>query len=393
MNYLDAIDFESTIRDYEFTKKAQRQIHRAVTSETFIDMDAEKILHLLKSDFEIVSFKDYLKRYIYERAQINERFDRVPEEVYRDIIRDAFLENNVPHSAEAATTRLSAAVKSWLASDRVRRETVFLLGFALRMDNQDVNEFLTKVLKEDGFRENDPGEAVYSFCFQRGLPYARARELLRLFEGLRAGDGKRPAAQARENADEAALLARLLAGSDGQGREEAAPAYLMFHSLYARCQAVIANIYTADEEEKPPRERRAWQDTDITPTNLEQMLCSGIPLVKGGNLSPASQSLLSRHFDSYRLSRQRLSGLLNHQLKPDRYDLMTLAFFLHAQEDIPEEERLKNYLDEVNHILGQCSFGPFNAANPYEAFLLICTLSGCPLALFSEVWELSYPEA
>lgn len=390
MDFWESIDFERTLRDYEFTRRAQRQIHRAVTNETFEDMDAENILRLLKSEFEIVSFKDYLRRYIYERAQLKNRFDQVPEGVYLDIIRNAFEENNVPHSMEPGTTRLAAAIKSWLNSDRVRRDTVFLLGFGLRMEEKDVLEFLTKVLKEDGFREEDPKEAIFRFCYRQGLRFARAREMMRRYDRLR---DKTPARAGDDEGteEEAAFLARLAVQTGSQGGEAASVARRQFLALYARCQAAIAALYNADEAEKPASGRRVWQADDITPADVEQVLCSGIPLSASGNLSPANQSLLNRHFSSYRPSRQRLSVLLSGQQKPDRHDLVTLVFFLHAQQDIQEEERLKNYLDEVNAVLGQSGFGPLNAANPYEAFVLICTLSGCPLALYTEVWELSYP--
>ena len=30
--------------------------------------------------------------------------------------------------------------------------------------------------------------------------------------------------------------------------------------------------------------------------------------------------------------------------------------------------------------------------NPYECFLLMCLLTDCPLAVFSEIWEKSYEE-
>ena len=30
--------------------------------------------------------------------------------------------------------------------------------------------------------------------------------------------------------------------------------------------------------------------------------------------------------------------------------------------------------------------------NPYECFILMCLLTDCPLAVFSEIWEKSYEE-
>lgn len=392
MSYLDTMRFDSTLKDFEFTRKAQRQIRRVVTSKSFEDMDADAIFNFLFKEMQMVSFKDYLKRYLYERAGIQAPYREVPEEAFRDLIRGSFEENNVPASLEPGSTRLPNAIKSWLASDRVRRETVFLLGFGLRMAAQDVSDFLTKVLKEDDFRLDDPLEAIYSFCYRQGLPFARASELKREYEALRARGG---GAELPENGaikDEKSLLNHLarLKGAREGGQE--AETLRQFMALYGRCREAIAAIYNQDEEEKPAPQRKTWQAEEVGPADLEQMLYSGVPLSSGGNLARANQSLLHRQFASYRLSRQRLSGVLGGQLKPDRFDLMTLVFFLHAQKDLPGEERLSKCLDETNQVLGRCGLGQLHPANPYEAFLLICILSEVPLAVFSDIWELSYSE-
>ena len=81
---------------------------------------------------------------------------------------------------------------------------------------------------------------------------------------------------------------------------------------------------------------------------------------------------------------------MKRQHSPDRFDLITLGFFIYAQQDLPGEERLRQYLAEINASLAACGMGEIYSANPYEAFLLICTLSDCPLAVYGDVWELSY---
>ena len=80
------LDFEGTVRDFDFTRKAIRNMNRVLDSEQFQNMDAQAIYQYLFREMELVSFKDYLKRYIYERAEIEEPFFSVPDEVYREII-------------------------------------------------------------------------------------------------------------------------------------------------------------------------------------------------------------------------------------------------------------------------------------------------------------------
>ncbi len=391
MNYLDTVDLSSSVRDYEFTRMANRQIRRVISAESFRDMDAEEIFRFLYREMQLVSFKDYLKRYLYERAGIAEPFRSVDDRTWQEVITGAFEENNAPHSFEPTTTRWSATVKSWLNAERVRRGTVFLLGFGLRMDEDDVTDFLTKVLHEDDYRMDDPAEAVYRYCFLHRLPYAKARALLdRAQSALPTGGGVACAPDCLQSEEKLLRYLAGLRGNAGTGARQTMAAH--FDALFRRCLEAAAEIYNRDEEEKPKKLRRSWTAADVSAADLEQMLCSGIPLTDSGNLTKANLSLLARHFQSFRPSRQRLEGVMKRQLAPDRYELLTLAFFLWSRRDLPGGERLKGYLDEINGILAGCGMSPLYPANPYEAFLLICTLSDCPLAVYTEVWEMSYTD-
>ena len=49
-------------------------------------------------------------------------------------------------------------------------------------------------------------------------------------------------------------------------------------------------------------------------------------------------------------------------------------------------------VDEIQDILLRCGMGEIYIVNPYECFLLMCLLTDCPLAVFSEIWEKSYEE-
>ena len=50
------------------------------------------------------------------------------------------------------------------------------------------------------------------------------------------------------------------------------------------------------------------------------------------------------------------------------------------------------FLDEIQEILARCGMGEIYIVNPYECFILMCLLTDCPLAVFSEIWEKSYEE-
>ena len=94
-NRMQDLDFEQTVafdsvKDFEFTRRAAQRFRQVVSLDGFEDEDADVIFHYLYKEMELVSFGDHLKRYIYERAGIEEPFGEVPQEVYRDIAVDSF---------------------------------------------------------------------------------------------------------------------------------------------------------------------------------------------------------------------------------------------------------------------------------------------------------------
>ena len=359
-NMWSHFDLDSTIRDFDFTRKALRDIHRVVYSGDFEDMDADMIFAYMQGEMELVSFKDYLKRYLYEHTRISIPFSQVGDDVYRNIIMTSFGETYTPFSFDDTSRRPSAIVKSWLTQDSVKRSAVFVLGFGLRMSARDVSDFLTRVLKEEDFNPAVPEERVYKKCYEEGLSYADAKEILAGSSGL--------------------------AATTDSSQEYL---YTSFMSVLARAKKVVADIYNEDEELSPGK---VWSAEEISSADLEKMICSGIPLTGDGNLQKMSASLLARHFSQKRLSRQRMDKLIKRQLRVDRFDLITLLFFIYAQEqlDLEPEERCKNFMDETNQILEACHMIGLYPVNPYEAIILMCLLSDGPLATYSEIWDLSY---
>ena len=74
---------------------------------------------------ELVSFGDHLKRYIYERAELEEPFSEVPQEVYKEIVVDSFKETYTPKSMNPTSTKLSALVNNWLNSGICKKRNLF----------------------------------------------------------------------------------------------------------------------------------------------------------------------------------------------------------------------------------------------------------------------------
>ena len=152
-NRMQDLDFEQTVafdsvKDFEFTRKAAQRFRQVVSLDGFEEEDADVIFHYLYKEMELVSFGDHLKRYIYERAGLEEPFGEVTQDIYRDIVVESFHETSTPKSMNPTSTKLTSLVNNWLTQASVKRETVFLLGFGLKMTADSVSEFLTRVLRE-----------------------------------------------------------------------------------------------------------------------------------------------------------------------------------------------------------------------------------------------------
>ena len=395
------LDFEQTmvfdtVKDFEFTKKAAQKFRQVVSLESFEEEDADVIFRYLYKEMELVSFGEHLKRYIYERAGLEEDFSEVPLEVYREIAVDSFRETCTPKSMNPTTTKLPALVNNWLTQASVKRETVFLLGFGLRMSAGDVSDFLTRVLREQDFDFHNPEEVIYWYCFTHHEPYAQAEAYKETYKTLTPvqktgdADGHRPLLDTQEKLFE--YLSWLKAGWEDP-KSEKSEAFLAFMELLEQAKKIIAAMYQSDEDERG--RKRIWKSEDITPSDLEKVICNGIPINKMGNLKKMSASILAKHFSQKRFSRQRVTNILNHKFPVERFDLLTLEFFIVSQEmeDVDPYERYRHFLEKTREILTRCEMSEIYIVNPYECFLLMCLLTDCPLAVFSEIWEKSYQEA
>ena len=119
-----------------------------------------------------------------------------------------------------------------------------------------------------------------------------------------------------------------------------------------------------------------------------------IPVNGKNNLTAMSASLFGSLFRNRRMSRQRISAILSGKHPVERFDLITLLFFIYAQTVEPDwpAERYLRYIDGINEILARCHMQGIYPANPYEAFVLMCIVTECPLDVYAEVWEMSFKD-
>lgn len=402
-NSMRELDFEQTVafdsvQDYEFTRRAAQRFRQVVSLEEFEDEDADVIFNYLYKEMELVSFGDHLKRYIYERAGLEEPFHEVSQELYREIVIESFKETYTPKSMNPTSTKLTSLVNNWLTQASVKRDTVFLLGFGLRMSAEDVSEFLTKVLREQDFDFHNPEEVIYWYCYFKQYGYQQAESYKQKYASLTPDNNYKDAFRVYSgglclDSDEKLFqyLAYLKAGTDDPMSEKS-QAFQELLRLLEHAKTIIAALYQHDEEEK--HRDKIWKTSDITPADVEKVICSGIPVNEMGNLKKMSASILAKHFSQKRFSRQRITSILNHKIPVERFDLITLEFFIISQEmqDDDPYDRYHKFLEEIQEILQKCGMSEIYIVNPYECFLLMCLLTDCPLAVFADIWEMSYED-
>lgn len=383
---------------YEYTRLSMQNLRRTIRLDDFGEEDARLIYDALFESLN-VSFGDYLKRYVYRKAEMTAPFDEVSLKEYQYVIAGSFKDTQTPKSFHETTQKMSALIKGWLTRATVSREVVFLLGFGLNMSVEEVSDFLTKGLLEQDFNFKDPNEVICWYCLKNHWNFRKAAELMDAYrelevpeepteeEGTVALRTDFQGIQSEKNLME--MLRRLKAmrrryPHSGSARKE-------FDNLYDEAMQCVFRIHNADPELDP------YEDiSQVTPGDLEKELYSGVPMNEKGNLQKASASQLAGRFKEKRLSRQRISSIQKGKAAVDRYDLFTLLFFITASETDELEdpyERCRKYILRMNEILNRCFMGELNITNAYESFLLMCLLSEEPMDTFAEVWEISYGDS
>ena len=137
MSEINIMDFDpsSSIKSYNFTNTAIRRFYDTIDSEQFKDEKKEKIFEYLTGEMEIVPFNDQLKRYLYEKNEMQEAFRSVTNEQYVALILDGFEKNDCLASVGAKTKQeMKRKANRWIAAESVKRESIFQMGFGLDMD-------------------------------------------------------------------------------------------------------------------------------------------------------------------------------------------------------------------------------------------------------------------
>lgn len=414
----------------DITLNAEEKFYNSADLEKFRNEDSQIIYEHLLEQMELVSFGDFLKRYIYLKAGFEEPFKDVSLKEYQSIIVNCFRENGTPMSFTGTSSKPSVLAKNWLTQYSVNRNVVLLLGFGLAMTAEDVSIFLKKALRERDFDFKNPFEIICWYCFKNKLKYSSFLNLQNKYLELSENENSEILLDKTIGfkskftviSDEESLMEQLSLLKFSQKQERISiTSKSWFNHLYDQACKIVADNFNKDETEiteekiheyvrktdnslritmeeksiqiqKLRKEVKVWSASDITENDIEKFIYSGVPIDKNGNLKKFSISTLAKQFDNKRLNRQHLHDINSGKSDIDRFDLITLSFFVISQDNTIEnpQKRFSEFVTYTDSILDDCSMGKLYIANPYECFLLLCILTDCPLGTYAEVFEKSY---
>lgn len=428
-------DEESLSSSLDFTINAEDKFYDVVDDPYYRDRDPEMIFEALTKSIHTVPFCDFLKRYIYEKAQMEGDLNDISVDEYREIILEEFHERSVPCSFTPTNARLRNLAKNWLTQQSVSRNVVLLLGFGLGMSREDVNDFLTKALLEPALDAKDPFEVICCYCYRNGHGYPVFEKLWNMYSTRDIYDLQSESNDTEYTSAYRKRLSAITAEGDlwhyistlhvAKGaKRQSRSARAHFDELYAGARAFIAANFTeADREtsrvqagrlsdrldrndqlydyQKLEKIRNAREDfkaytaDEIGPGDVEQVLYCSVPRNVQGNMHPMKESRLNESFNGKRMTRQHISDILSGDAPVTRFDLITLLFFNFSQQTEKFKTVLSRYSSFVecsNEVLKDSGMSPLYTVNPYESFLLMCMLADDPLGTYSDVWEMSFAE-
>ena len=133
----------------------------------------------------------------------------------------------------------------------------------------------------------------------------------------------------------------------------------------------------------------------VTCSDVERHFCPVTRLDPHGNMIMTLQPELQPYLEGRRMNRHRAYMLLHHQIEPSRYDLLSLLFYLKAEEDFQADsrKRLEHFLDKANQMLEECSHGPVCTTDPYEYLLILSLMSEDPMGTYLDFLESALKES
>lgn len=325
------------------------------------------------------------------------------------------------------------------------RSKMFLLSFALHMNNKEMEKFLTDVLAEQTYNYRDPEEIIAMFC-QSDERINTYPDYLRI-KAKFSEAVKKNLIENNSQKEDYTAFARVSFENEIKNEEEliaflisnipnfagySQTAYNEFMILYDKAleksklqslsndEYLVSDDATTDDKRLEQKERinRAIGLQKVKNTEqLAKAMLQFIPRanskrikndkvivsndfisISNGEAGQKSKKIqtttLPKEITMNMLVSDRLDDLIN-QIKPvTRKDLVFMRFYVFSLDLIDKGSYLqsdyRDFIDECNSMLVRCGMSRLYPANRFENLILLSLLSSNPFEMFENIIEYSF---
>lgn len=374
---------------YDYTQKGE-DLFLEIADNKF---SAKEIYGTIKIKLKEASFSRVLRRLMYFRffADTYSEQKQIPKEEFKEKFISLFKENKTPCSFTQTTAKLSTLAESCLTKDIVKRSTVLLIGFGMKLGTKDVNTLLTKGIKEYGLNPKDPFEVICWYCYENNLSFADFQRLRAEYEALEYNPcEERPMYQEYtavaqdymygiENEDELKNYLSTLKTSENKTKISKT-SLEVFNELF---EETVSHL----EEYCKAKKKRGAKTVDGVLYDVRD---------RNGNILSLKKYEFDDVFGGVRLTKQRIGKIKREITRVNRYDIINLCFMIYSARvglgdstlDKPTKRQV-DFIKYTNSMLERCMQGTMNLANAYDLMVLCCVMSKEPLVTFNILWKLS----
>lgn len=143
-----------------------------------------KKLYQLNEVEQFDSFDKFITKKVWKEERNGEiEYAEMPEKTYRSLREDAYLIFYRKVRAEGVASRVT--IKKWFGLDgyvRPKRKQILRLAFALHLDEDGLQEYLTRGIRQPGIQINDYREMIYLYGLGKKLSYEDCTDMIKVFE-------------------------------------------------------------------------------------------------------------------------------------------------------------------------------------------------------------------
>lgn len=382
------------------------RVHIADKYSTFFDEKSGAYTFVLKNG-EQVKTKDYN----------SDDYDFTKDDLaqYTDIII-SIIETYNADCAEKIMKKLTRQeIRRLLKATTCQRSKMFLLGFALHMNEMEMHKFLTDILAEQTYNYRNPHEIIALFCqsHEEHNTYSEYLRMVNEYDSLEEVSSKekddytlfaKSAMQTDINTEEE--LMAFLAENKANFKGYSFTAYNEFKKLYDEAMSKSTYITRRYETKKVENNEQLAKEilTFIPRATFEKeqddkkiVTNDFIPVSRGdeGSKSPKIKTTdLPKEITKNLLISDRLDDLLKKKKAVERKDLVFMKFYVFSLYLREKEEYLISdyfiFVDECNDLLIRCGMSRLYAGNRFENLIMLSLAASRPYDMFGDIIESTF---